>query len=128
MLERLLIVLMVFALALLLVILIRLNQKHRVKQSATEIVPTNRCQILYFFSTHCALCHSQQSILNEVLSNHSNTYFDLNKILVEDNMEVAKKWSVRTLPTTIILSGSGDVKQINNGLVSADVLSKQITN
>lgn len=50
----------------------------------------------------------------------------LKKYSVDVTPELAEQWGVKTLPTTILLSRSGTVKQVNNGLVSGAIMLSQL--
>jgi len=104
----------------------RAGQLRAAQRSAASIVTENESQILYFSSAVCPQCLGQEKILNHILAGSEFQDIILKKYSVEEEKELAQQWGVKTLPTTILLSDSGVVQQINNGLISTGIMLSQL--
>ncbi len=81
--------------------------------------------ILYFQSDTCAACPTQSRFL-EQLDNLWNGRLTIEKIDADREPEKAGQFSVFTLPTTILVDETGNVRQINYGLTNTQKLNNQI--
>ncbi len=81
--------------------------------------------LLYFRSDTCGTCPTQARYL-EKLADDENGRFAIQSIDVDTEPEKAKQYGVMTLPTTMILDTTGQVKEINYGLTPSHKLSKQL--
>lgn len=124
--DRIFIALVIFSVFFLLFRLSRMRQQRAAKHAAAMIATTHHYQILYFSSVVCRQCSAQERILNEIFEDPEFHDVTLKKYSIEDNSAFAQQWGVKTLPTTILLSKLGEVKQINNGLVSASSILSQL--
>jgi len=125
---RTLIAITIFGILLLLFKLIRVKQL-RTAQHTAAITTSDESQLLYFSSAVCSQCSGQKKILSQIFegSEYSELMeIKLIKYTIEDDVVLAQQWGVKTVPTTILLSDSGEVKQINNGLVSTTTLLSQL--
>jgi len=125
MLNRILIAVSIIGALLLFFKLIRRLQL-RAARGTYKITP-NENQLLYFSSAACSQCLTQEKILQQVFEEPTFTDIILKKYSIEENSALARQWKVITLPTTILLSKQGDVKQFNNGLISATTLRSQFS-
>lgn len=127
MLDRIFITMAIIGIFFLLFKLKRERQLHMAKRAAdTTTIPNKKSQILYFSSAACSQCLGQERILNEIIEGSGFLNVTLSKYSIEDDAALAQQWGVKTLPTTILLSNSGEVKQINNGLVSTNTILSQL--
>jgi len=106
--------------------LIRVAQLRSAQRTAAIITMPNVNQILYFSSDACSQCLGQERILNEIFDGSEFLDVILNKYSIEDDVALAQQWGVKTLPTTILLSKFGEVKQINSGLASTTTILTQL--
>lgn len=94
---------------------------HRVKKISK--IPT----IVYFWSNGCPVCKmTQKKILEEILAEYGKERLAVTAYNTDEAPDVAKEWGVRTLPTTFLLDSTGAIKHVNNGLVVAENLRKQL--
>jgi len=96
------------------------------KAASLSLTTTNQSKLLYFSSASCSQCRGQESILNQILEDLALFDVTLQKYNIENHPVLAKQWGIKTLPTTILLSNTGKVKQINNGLISTTTLLSQL--
>jgi len=125
-LDRIIIAITIITVLFLLFKLIRVRQLRAARRTASALNTPHESQILYFSSTVCSQCVNQEKVLNEIVVGPEFQDVSLNKYSIEDDAELAQQWGVKTLPTTILLSDFGEVRQINNGLVSTGVLTSQL--
>lgn len=98
----------------------RLNQQGG--QTAVFSLPT----ILYFRSDTCPACPTQSRYL-EQLTGLWNGRFTLQTVNADLEPEQTAHYRILTLPTTILLDETGQVKHINYGLTNTQKLVKQLT-
>lgn len=126
MLERTLIAITIIGTLLLLFKLIRVRQLRAAQRTAITMATPNESQILYFSSAVCSQCLGQERILKQIFEGTEFMDLKLKKYTIEDDTVLAQQWGVKTVPTTILLTNCGEVKQINNGLVSTTTMLLQL--
>jgi thioredoxin-like negative regulator of GroEL len=82
--------------------------------------------ILFFSSTTCAICHTAQRPALDSLRARSSNPPSILEIDVADDPDVARRYRVMSLPTTIVLSADGQVAAINVGFASEQRLAAQL--
>jgi thioredoxin 1 len=82
--------------------------------------------ILFFSSTTCAICHTAQRPALDALRSRSTSPLSIQEIDVAQDPDVARRYRVMSLPTTIVLGGGGEVAAINVGFASAEKLAAQL--
>ena len=84
-------------------------------------------RLLYFRSDRCAPCTAQSRYL-EQLPVHVQQQVTIQKIDADQEREVAARYHVFTLPTTLLLDRTGSVRHINYGLTDVGKLTRQLEN
>jgi thioredoxin-like negative regulator of GroEL len=88
---------------------------------------SNMPTIVYFWSDGCHVCkNTQKRILEGILGEYGCEQLMLTAYNIDESPDVAKKWGVRTLPTTFLLDSAGTIKYVNNGLIVAETLRSQL--
>lgn len=82
--------------------------------------------LLYFRSDSCAVCPTQGRIVDQVAAQWGDR-LRVERIDAERDPAAAERFSVFTLPTTILVDGDGRVRQINYGLADARKLGRQLS-
>lgn len=83
--------------------------------------------ILYFTSPRCAPCHTQQRpAIQHLLAELGEQDVQLIEVNALEDPAAANRWGVLSIPTTFILDGSGQPRQVNNGITSPQTLKQQI--
>jgi thioredoxin 1 len=82
--------------------------------------------ILFFSSTTCAICHTAQRPALDALRSRSTSPLSIQEIDVAQDPDVARRYRVMSLPTTIVLGAGGEVAAINVGFASAEKLAAQL--
>ena len=99
--------------------------KHRHMQRIKIDLAQDRPTLLYFQSNSCSPCMTQAHYL-EILEREYRDKFAMQKIDTEREPEKAARYGVFTLPTTLVIDRTGDVKFINYGLTNTFRLSRQL--
>lgn len=83
--------------------------------------------ILYFWSPSCTVCRTaQKPTLEQLTERIGSDQVQLTSVDVSEQPELASRYHVLTVPTTLILDTAGKVKHMNNGLVGLAKLLQQI--
>ena len=84
--------------------------------------------ILYFSSPLCGPCLSQQSpaikMLQADLGAQDVQVIEVNAL---EHPDAADRWGVLSLPTTFIIDGCGEPRQVNNGITGPQKLKQQVS-
>ena len=81
--------------------------------------------ILYFTGENCTICHTAQRPALNALEERLNAVPIL-EIDVAEQPEIARRFRVLSLPTTIVLGADGAISDINVGFASTDKLARQL--
>lgn len=128
MIERLLISLAITLLAVVLFLALRGLHRRRVsRQLAGSTTIDHRPSILYFRSDHCVPCQVQSHHLRQLQSDLDGD-LTIREIDAERERELAARYGIVTLPTTLVTDGRGQVKHINYGLAASSTLARQLEN
>jgi thioredoxin-like negative regulator of GroEL len=88
---------------------------------------TNMPTIVYFWSDGCSVCKgTQKPILEGILAEYGKEQVALTSYNVDDAMDIAEEWGVKTLPTTFLLDSTGTIRHVNNGLIVKENLRRQL--
>ena len=89
-------------------------------------VSTGRPTLLYFAGEYCQPCKFQQTPIVEQIVSKLGDSIAVKKYDVSAHPELASRYKVLTLPTTIILDESGQVTHVNYGVAKRDKLEAQL--
>ena len=78
--------------------------------------------IKYFSATWCGPCKAFKPIMNEI----ANEGYSVEFIDVDQSQELAAKYGVRSVPTTIIEEGGTEVNRFVGSIPKQQVLQKLI--
>ena len=84
--------------------------------------------ILYFTTPECTQCRLRQTPILEQLLSELDYPVVLRKVDALEREDLARRYGVLTVPTTVILDATGRPRAINHGLATADRLRKQLEN
>ncbi|MGG4039109.1 TlpA family protein disulfide reductase [Heyndrickxia ginsengihumi] len=102
--------------------------------------------ILNFWATWCPPCKKEMPLLEEVYKKYPSTVkivsvnidpqADVKRyiqntgitfpVLLDENGDVNEVYNVMTVPTTYLINGQGEIKQIQQGQLTKDILKKWI--
>ena len=85
----------------------------------------DRPVLLYFRSDSCAPCVTQNYYLQDLASQYENR-LAIRKIDADIDRDVASRYGIFTLPTTLFVDQGGEVKYINYGLTPTNRLAQQL--
>lgn len=95
------------------------------KANGTYPEPVDRPTLLYFRSDSCAPCVTQAHYLQALERKYSGRV-DIQKVDADVEPELASRYGIFTLPTTLIVDRSGEVRHINYGLTATGKLAQQL--
>ena len=124
--ERILIAVVIVSLGVLAYQLFLQAQRRRAARRSLDRAATGRSAVLVFTSPTCAPCKLQQlPILDRVMVDWRDK-IDVEIIDVMEQPEVATRYGVWSLPTTIVLDAQRQVVAINQGVAHEHKLREQI--
>ncbi len=82
--------------------------------------------ILYFTGESCTICHTAQRPALRSLAAGIDPGIAIREIDIAVEPELARRYRVMSLPTTIVLDPSGQVTDINVGFANGEVLRRQL--
>jgi len=89
--------------------------------------PTGKPTLLYFTADYCTACKFQQSPIIQQLVDKLGQAIAVAKYDVTQHPDLASRYKVLTLPTTVVVSAEGQVAHINYGVTQQAKLEKQLT-
>ncbi len=101
------------------------RRRRRVLASApAPDVTQGEATVLLFSGARCSDCVRQREILLE-MRGRSNGW-RLREVQAADEVHLARRFGVESVPATVILDGSGQPVAVNYGLVEEGVLAQQL--
>ncbi len=82
--------------------------------------------ILYFTGETCTICHTAQKPALRTLAAGLGEGIEIREVDIAVEPALARQYRVMSLPTTIVLDGSGHVTDINVGFASWETLRRQL--
>jgi thiol-disulfide isomerase/thioredoxin len=82
--------------------------------------------LVYFTTPTCAPCKLQQTPTLQALGQRWGDRLNIIRIDATEYPEVASQWGVFSVPTTFVLDGAGEARYVHNGVVSGDVLTREL--
>jgi thioredoxin-like negative regulator of GroEL len=82
--------------------------------------------ILYFTGETCTICHTAQKPALRTLAAGIDSGIEIREIDIAVEPELARRYRVMSLPTTIVLDPAGQVTEINVGFASGEILRRQL--
>ncbi len=87
--------------------------------------PAGRPALLYFRSDACVPCVAQARFVRQIQVDFGDQVVVV-KVDTDKDLTVAERYGVFTLPTTLIVDSSGQVRHANYGLTDARRLASQL--
>lgn len=91
----------------------------------TAIGSNGQPALLYFRSDTCAVCPAQGRVVDG-LAEQWRGRLRVERIDAEREPEVAARYAVFSLPTTLLVDSAGRVRHVNYGLADARKLARQL--
>lgn len=82
--------------------------------------------VLYFTTPDCSACKSLQRPALAELDRRMTGSLQLIEVDAYERPDLARRWSVLSIPTTFVLDGQGRPVHVNQGVASADRLFGQL--
>ena len=123
MIERILITILIGLLAAGLYLLFNYWQRRRTTVANQQAAAPRQARVLYFHSEYCGACRAQGHYLTQLDDLHRAL---IEPIEVEQSPELARRYNILTLPTTILIDREGRVRYINLGPANPFKLTRQL--
>jgi len=91
-----------------------------------ETLNDNKPTLLYFSSPDCAPCHLQQSPILASLRETLGDCINFQEYDAVAHPELARRYRVLTVPTTVVIAPNGAVLAVNYGVTQANKLQRQV--
>jgi thioredoxin 1 len=82
--------------------------------------------VIYFTTPECVVCQRVQEPELEELERRWSKRVSVVKFDAIERKDLADKFRVLTVPTTIVINDAGQVVSVNNGLATAEDLARQL--
>lgn len=83
-------------------------------------------ELIEFHAPWCGPCDQQEPIVDEIVEEREDVH--LNKVNVDEDNETASEYSVRSVPTIVILDEEGNPAERFVGLTQRDDIVEAIDN
>ena len=94
------------------------------KQNFSNFINNNDTVLIDFYAEWCGPCRSLGPVLDEISDENPNLI--IGKINVDDEMELASQFHVRSIPTMIIFKDGNEVERLIGFLPKDEILKKLI--
>jgi hypothetical protein len=102
-----------------------LARARRARLGLAEFTP-GRPGVLFFTTADCATCKAAQRPALKALADRLSGRVQVIEVDAGDHAQVAREWSVLSVPTTFVLDRDGRPRQVNHGYASAEKLFGQL--
>lgn len=82
--------------------------------------------VVYFTTPDCATCKAAQRPALNALEDQLQGRIQVIEVDALDHPDIARQWSVLSVPTTFILDRDGKPREVNHGFASTEKLLKQL--
>ena len=93
------------------------------KDNIDEILSTKKLVILDFWATWCGPCKMYSPIIESFAEHNTSSDVVVGKIDCDEQKEVVTKYSIKSIPTTIVIKNS-EVVERKTGVVSENDLNE----
>jgi thioredoxin len=109
-------------------LLLRGQRMHQIRLLGRVVasVEDQRPTLLYFTGEACTICHTAQRPAVHSLAAEIGEAASVREVDVAKEPELARRYRVMSLPTTIVLRPGGVVAAVNTGFVPAERLRGQL--
>lgn len=125
--ERLLVLLIVAAVVVAVWALVRRRATRYRGRDAADLLEDGRPMVLAFSTPDCVPCRTAQKPALEQLQRRYANRVDVRVVDATLNPELAERFGILTVPSTVVVGANGKVVAINYGLARADKLAIQLS-
>jgi thioredoxin-like negative regulator of GroEL len=107
---------------------IKIGLRRSIQVAPDMLSHSQRPTLLYFRSDACAPCRWQQSPILDSLRQNMGESVSFREFDAVADPEMARRFRVLTVPTTVIIAPNGKVVAVNHGVTQAGKLQHQLAN
>jgi len=93
----------------------------------TQVVNADKTIVVYFWKTNCPSCKMMSPQI-EALSQESNNRFELVKVNIAEQMELAEKYDIMSTPTVMVFKPGQKPKTAYQGFAAKGWLLEVLNN
>jgi thioredoxin-like negative regulator of GroEL len=82
--------------------------------------------LVYFTTPTCTPCKLHQTPTLQSMALRWGDSLKIIRIDATEHPDIASQWGVFSVPTTFVLDGYGEARFVHNGVVSAEVLTREL--
>lgn len=98
---------------------------HVMRDEVLDPSPSILPRVITFSGAWCAECRTQKRIIDEVVAEWKQGV-EVAYVDVIAEIDLARRFAVMTVPTTVVATADGRIATINRGLVDGDRLRAQL--
>lgn len=91
-----------------------------------SLLQAGRPTLLYFSSENCAPCRLQQAPIVSLIRQEWGAGVDIYEYDAVEHADLARRYRILTVPTTVVIAPGGEVVTVNYGLARLDQLRRQL--
>ena len=95
-------------------------------QTYDELVASGKPFVVDFWAEWCGPCRTIAPIIEE-LAGEFEGKVAIGKCNVDENDELAAKFSIRSIPTVVFIKGGGEIGDKLVGIASKDVIKEKVS-
>jgi thioredoxin-like negative regulator of GroEL len=95
------------------------------REQSIDVSPASIPRLITFSGPWCAECRTQKRIIDGVVADW-NREVEVAYVDVIAEIDLARRFDVLTVPTTVVAASDGRIASINRGLVDGDRLRAQL--
>jgi thioredoxin-like negative regulator of GroEL len=124
--DRLLVLLIVAAIVVAVWALVRRRATSYRDHDAADLLEADRPLVLAFSTPDCVPCRTAQKPALEQLQRRFPGSVDVRNVDATEHPELAERFGILTVPSTVVVGSDGRVLAVNYGLARADKLTAQL--
>lgn len=107
---------------------IKIGLRRSIQVAPDMLSDSQRPTLVYFRSDACAPCRWQQSPILDSLRQNMGERVSFREFDAVADPDMARRFRVLTVPTTVIIAPNGEVVAVNHGVTQAGKLERQLAN
>lgn len=88
----------------------RVNAEEINHEQFTSLLSEKKSGIVVAMTGWCGACKMQKPLIHDLANHHKDSDIEIVLINIDEEQEFAQQYSIRSIPTTLIISGGGVAK------------------